>query len=328
MVRTVAKPRPGFTLIELLVVIAIIGILIALLLPAVQKIREAAARLKCSNNLKQWGLAMHNYHDANGRFPAGSSNDSTNSARTINPCVRQTWVRFVWPYVEQDNIKKQDTNPAVPFYNPPLTVWYTLNGLCGQHVPIYLCPSDNGQVDQNVGQYQRTRGNYMVNWGNALYDDTRTSSQATAVAQNFGPFYHVGGKRSTPGTTRMTDITDGTSNTLMLSESLIAKVASDNDWRGDIHNDDGVFRFHTVITPNSSSPDLISSTTYFTPNNDPLMPVALGNPQRAAARSRHTGGVNAAMCDGSIRFVRNTIPLATWMAMGSMAGNEVVQNDQ
>jgi prepilin-type processing-associated H-X9-DG protein len=119
-------------------------------------------------------------------------------------------------------------------------------------------------------------------------------------------------------------ITDGTSNTLLMSETLMAKVAPDSDWRGDIHNDDGVFRFHTVVTPNSSAPDLISSTAYFTPNNDPLMPVALGNPQRAAARSRHAGGVNASMCDGSVRFVRNAIDLNTWRAMGSMAGGEVV----
>jgi prepilin-type processing-associated H-X9-DG protein len=126
---------------------------------------------------------------------------------------------------------------------------------------------------------------------------------------------------------RIADITDGTSNTLLLSESLIAKVASDNDWRGDIHNDDGVFRFHTVVTPNSSAPDLIRSTTFFRVNNDPLMPVALGNPQRAAARSRHPSGVNAALCDGSVRFFRNSIALATWSALGSMAGGEVVTND-
>jgi prepilin-type processing-associated H-X9-DG protein len=114
----------------------------------------------------------------------------------------------------------------------------------------------------------------------------------------------------------------------MLSETLMAKVPTDNDWRGDIHNDDGVFRFHTVTTPNSTAPDLISSTTFFRPNSDPLMPVALGNPQRAAARSRHSGGVNAAMCDGSVRFVRSAIALQTWMAMGSANGGEVVANDQ
>jgi prepilin-type N-terminal cleavage/methylation domain-containing protein/prepilin-type processing-associated H-X9-DG protein len=327
MLRKVAKLRPGFTLIELLVVIAIIGILIALLLPAVQKIREAAARLQCSNNLKQWGLAMHNFHDANGRFPIGASNNSGSSARTIDPCVRQTWVRFLWPYIEQDNIKRLDTNPAVPFYNPPMTVWYTLDGLCGKHVKLYLCPSDNGQIDQNVGQYQRTRGNYVVNWGNALYDDTRSGSLTTATSQNFGPFYHTNGQRHMPGKVTITSISDGTSNTLMMSEVLIAKVATDNDWRGDIMNDDGVFRFHTVTTPNSTAPDLISSTTFFRPNTDPLMPVALGSPQRAAARSRHLGGVNASLCDGSVRFVSNSISLTTWRALGSMAGGEIVGND-
>src|ERR1700736_6285815 len=118
--------RRAFTLIELLVVIAIIAVLIGLLLPAVQKVREAANRMKCANNLKQWSLAMQNYHDANGRLPIGSSNNSTNASRSVNPCVRQTWVRFVWPYIEQDNIKNLDKDPAIPFYNPPLTVWYTL----------------------------------------------------------------------------------------------------------------------------------------------------------------------------------------------------------
>jgi prepilin-type processing-associated H-X9-DG protein len=298
------------------VVIAIIAILIGLLLPAVQKVREAAARIRCSNNLKQWGLAMHNHHDVVGRFPFGATNDA-------HPNRRKTWVLFVWPYVEQDNLARQ-TVLNVPFYNPPHTIHFTMNGLCAQRVPIYFCPSDNGVAEQNVGQYQRIRGNYVVNWGNALYDDRRTGAVATAIAPNFGPFYHTGGFRSQPGEVRIQTITDGTSNTLMMSEVLMAKVSTDNDWRGDIHNDDGVFRFHTVTSPNSTAPDLISSTTFFRDTGDPLMPIALGNPQRAAARSRHSGGVNVAMCDGSIRFVSNGIQLRAWMAMGSMNGGEVV----
>jgi prepilin-type N-terminal cleavage/methylation domain-containing protein/prepilin-type processing-associated H-X9-DG protein len=313
-----AAARRGFTLVELLVVIAIIGVLVALLLPAVQAAREAARRTQCLNNMKQWGIALHNHHDVLGKFPYGSTNDA-------HPNRRKTWIMFVWPYIEQNTMADQG-DPTAPFYNPPYTIHGTLNGLCGKRVPAYLCPSDSaGTVDQSTGTYQRTRGNYMVNWGNTLYDDTRGAPSSTAISANFGPFYHHNGNRATPAETGFRKITDGTSNTLLLSESLKALVSTDNDWRGDIHNDDGVFRFHTVTTPNSSSPDLISSTTFFTPNNDPKMPVALGSPQRAAARSRHPAGVNAVMCDGSVRFVSQTIALNTWMAMGSMAGDEVGQ---
>src|SRR5262245_55622123 len=176
IMKTPVPRRLAFTLIELLVVIAIIAILIGLLLPAVQKVREAAARMKCSNNLKQWALGMHNYHDANGQFPKGSSNGEA--------LKRQTWVMYLWAYVEQTALSQRN-NYNEHFYNAPGTIVNTMNGLCGQRVPIYLCPSDNGVVDQNVGTYQRTRGNYMVNWGNALYDDTRApASGGTATLQN------------------------------------------------------------------------------------------------------------------------------------------------
>ena len=315
-----AARRRGFTLIELLVVIAIIAILIALLVPAVQKVRDAAARTQCQNNLKQWAVAMHNFHDVNKRLPLGSSSSGTTGLR------RQTWVRFLWPYVEQSVLSAKD-DMRQPFHDPPGTIWGTLQGLCGARVPIYLCPNDTGKIDQNQGMYQRTRGNYMINWGNTLYGDTRAAPLGTGTRDKWGPFYHINGSRATPGIVRLNTITDGTANTLMLSESLLALVLSDNDWRGDIHNDDGFFRFHTVTTPNSTAPDLVSSTTFFRVNDDPLMPVALGNPQRAAARSRHSGGVNAALCDGSIRFVRNGIDLATWQALGSMSGGEIIGSD-
>jgi prepilin-type N-terminal cleavage/methylation domain-containing protein/prepilin-type processing-associated H-X9-DG protein len=300
------RASAAFTLVELLVVIAIIGVLVALLLPAVQAAREAARRSQCVNNLRQWGVSLQLYHGAHKQFPIGA---------TAIP--RQTWVMRVWPYIEQNSLASRN-DLKIDFYVPPVTIANTMNGLGGQPVPIYNCPSDIG-IDQTSGYYQRRRGNYVINWGNATYGGAIIESLLLGVA----PFSHIGGRRETPRIVKISSITDGTSNTLMMSEYLKAHSPDDNDWRGDIHNDEGVFRFHTIQTPNSTAADVIANG-WFQEIGDPLMPAVAGSfaRQQNAARSRHTGGVNALHCDGSIVFYSDSIATSVWQALGTMDGGE------
>jgi prepilin-type processing-associated H-X9-DG protein len=222
---------------------------------------------------------------------------------------------YLWPYVEETSLASANviTNH---FFLPPATIDNTMNGLTGRFVAIYTCPSDIG-VDQTVGRYQRRRGNYVVNWGNSFYGQA-------VEPHGKAPFSHIRGDRGRPRNTKFADITDGTSNTLMLSECLKAWSADDNDWRGDIHNDDGEFRFHTRLSPNTSAPDVFESG-WFQPTGDPKMPAAAGaeSVQVTAARSRHPGGVNAVLCDGAVRFVNDGIALDVWQALGTMNGEEV-----
>jgi prepilin-type N-terminal cleavage/methylation domain-containing protein/prepilin-type processing-associated H-X9-DG protein len=303
-------PRRGFTLIELLVVIAIIAILIGLLLPAVQKVREAADRMKCENNLKQWALAMHDYIDVYGQLPPGHN---------ANP--RHSWVAHVWPFIEQGNTANLYGNVLTQqFYTPNATIYNTMQGACGVHVPQYYCPSDFGaDLDDPGNTYCRCRGNYVVNWGPIAID---------ASSPSIAPFGDVNANPSNPQIVTIFYITDGTSNTLLMSECLMAQSHDDNDWRGDIQNDQGEFCFSTINTPNSSSPDVIDSGWFQTGGaNNVMGPAVAGSPQYYTARSRHIGGVNSALCDGSVRFVSNSISLNTWKAAGSMNGGEVLGSD-
>jgi prepilin-type N-terminal cleavage/methylation domain-containing protein len=308
--------RSGFTLVELLVVVAIIGVLVALLLPAVQSAREAARRMQCTNNLKQWALGMHNYHDVQLVLP---------SATKALP--RGVWVSVLWPYVEQTALAAA-YDYTTHFYLPPNTIGggsattANLNGPTGRTVKIYYCPSDRSNA-VNISPadlYFRARGNYHVNFGSVAFPSATTNVQA------WGPFGFKDFVTNTlPRYSRLAEIVDGTSNTLLVSEQL-TPLDADADHRGDIQNDDwSCTYFSTLLTPNTLSPDVLKSG-FCTSRPERKMPCVVGANSMKAVRSRHPNGINAANCDGSVRFVTNNIALATWQALGSMNGGDQISD--
>jgi prepilin-type N-terminal cleavage/methylation domain-containing protein len=313
------RPRAasGFTLIELLVVIAIIALLMALLLPALQKVREGANKARCGNNLSQWALAMHNFYNDYNTLPSGSSQTGTN---------RQSWPPQLWKYIDQKPLaERYDYN--VGFYLPPNTVQFTLDGPTGLYSPFYACPSDLGKPAYAKGdQYWRARGNYAVNWGPQPFQTLPTQAVPT-VAAPFGFTDYF--TRSRPRLTRWEEFTDGPSNTMLLSEQICNPNDNHPDHRGDFLNDDGGGNVYmTMDTPNSGI-DAMKFSQYC----QQILPdlpctTATGSGSRFAirmsARSRHIGGVNVAMGDRTIRFVKNSVTLGTWRAMSTMNGSDII----
>jgi prepilin-type N-terminal cleavage/methylation domain-containing protein/prepilin-type processing-associated H-X9-DG protein len=318
----VARRRSAFTLIELLVVIAIIAILIGLLVPAVQKVREAAARTQCQNNLKQISLGMHNYHDAYKKLPPQTANNR-------NSCCFGTWQMAILPFVEQGNLWNMYVNwggiTAVPTYEQGANLLVT-----SQRLEIFTCPSDTPNAAKsgtfNGQTYQVTQHNYLVNVGNIDYaqgGDGKLPDQPPGLVFLGAPF-------ARNAQFRLTDIMDGTSNTLMLSE---VNQGQGQDFRGLTWWAEGS-GFTTYRTPNSPGFDYIANGRGApgcvppdqNPMNAPCKAYPSPNPNWNVftARSRHTGGVNVALCDGSVRFVANTIAWATWQALGTSRGGEVV----
>jgi len=308
----------GFTLVELLVVIAIIGILIALLLPAVQAAREAARRMTCTNHLKQWALAMHSYESANRVFPAGVTTGSAIlntpgavvSGEKTGPkgeYARMTFVVSLWPYIELNNLYEN--------YDFDYCFYATRNRqLMSEKAEVYFCPSDR------VGFWRgdvclRSRGNYVVSWGYCDYFQQKTMSSDSPRVGAFGTNFWA----------TVADISDGLSSTMFLGEVAQADFDEDFDFRGDfLNNDMGAAQFMTLYTPNAG----VDSTACAGVTPDIPGPCKPASLVFVSSRSHHPGGVHVAFGDGSIHFIEDMIDFELWRAMSSRDSQEPVGERQ
>ncbi|MDB5335354.1 MAG: hypothetical protein JWN70_973 [Planctomycetaceae bacterium] len=302
---------PGFTLIELLVVIAIIAVLIALLLPAVQQAREAARRSQCKNNMKQLGLALHNYHDTFNLFPPGSF--AGVYAQYIgggNDGSRKCWFQMILPYIDQAPLYNQLT----PYFNNGADMLTVPLSIITTKIVVLQCPSDPtaGKVSS---QGQGFIGNYVLCHG--PQDPTGSINGSTNGYRCNGMFFGI-------SSTKMRDLTDGSTNTVMAGELIVVPDGATDpggcyggiyDYRGAYYNPTSWGTLFTTLNPpNTSVPDQIWN--------------ACGSIARAPcsgcaqssnlvhARSLHTGGAHAMLGDGSVRFISSNVDRNTFQAIG------------
>ncbi len=301
--KTYTRIHRGFTLIELLVVIAIIAILIALLLPAVQQAREAARRIQCKNNLKQIGLALHNYLDVAGVFPPGwIAVDRTGAPNAHAGTSGVGWATMILPHIEQNNVYSQFNA------NLPLTDSANAAFLRNQ-IPAYKCPSDPQPeffklADEHGGAIltELPIANYIGCFGKEALDGCENAPgdlpvMADGTCKGDGVFYHN-------SNVRIADLTDGTSSTFMVGErKTVAKLDWYTTWPGMIA--EGEEAFQRVCGSADHTPN--HPATHFDDFS-----------------SNHTGGAQFLLGDGSVRFISQSIDSGTYQALATIRGDEVV----
>ena len=323
--------KNGFTLVELLVVIAIIAILIALLLPAVQAAREAARRMQCSNNLKQIGVAMHNYHSVHGEFPPGSIHNNFGAwqGRPFNPPEWIYCLHQLLPYLEQQSLF--DATIGIP---TGTWIWAWPEEVQGVSVPTFLCPSDGmgtatfvfdpAVAGFGVGVIEAYRTNYL-----GIHSGFFDGFHHTYYQKDDGPVQEQHLFRLNQGR-QIREILDGTSNTMAFAEYLTGKDKFNHRGMPYTSRAGSQFLFpHS--TPNSSVPDELSSDLWCENGtgdpglNLPCQIDANHTFNHASPRSRHPGGVHVLLCDGSVRFVSDHVDLmAIWRPLATIRGGEVI----
>lgn len=314
------SPR-GFTLVELLVVIAIIGVLIGLLLPAVQAAREAMRRSACANNIRQISIAVHAYHDANKMFPIGQQvplyhlefpNGTSSESWAANRLTdRRCWMHMICPFMELTNVYDQimtavTLNTEWPFQLSVATATY----------PSFMCPSDSnaGKIsywDQNTNGKTSTRGfcgNYLACASSGSFGDS-------GGGRDLNGLFFVKSK------VKIAEVIDGLSKTVMLAECVVVPdPLTSIDLRGGYFNtQNGEPLFSTQYQPNTSMGDGWYGSFR---NWSPKAPTGGTHRFVQFTRSWHRGGVNVAMADGSVRFVTDSVNAAIWTAAGTRAGND------